>query len=53
MKKNHTVIFLHASMRLRNIQNKIANKIEVIGIRRTPMGFILENLGEIYFYPFE
>jgi len=38
------LIFLHASMRLRNIKNKVTNKIETIGITRTPMGFILEQL---------
>jgi hypothetical protein len=42
-----SVIFLHASMRLRNIKNKLSNKIETIGITRTPMGFILENLGAL------
>ena len=39
------VIFLHAALRLRNIKNKIANKIELIGVSRTPMGFLLEQLG--------
>jgi hypothetical protein len=38
---------LHASLRLRNIKNKITNKIEMIGINRTPMGFLLEMLGAI------
>ncbi|KAH0955405.1 hypothetical protein HN011_006356 [Eciton burchellii] len=38
-------IFIHASLRLRNIKNKIANKIEGIGLRRTPMGVFLGHLG--------
>lgn len=41
------MIFLHASLRLRNLKNKVTNKIEMIGISRTPMGFILEQLGAI------
>lgn len=39
-----SVIFIHASLRLRNIKNKIANKIEGIGLARTPMGIFLEHL---------
>jgi hypothetical protein len=39
------VIFLHASLRTRNLKNKVVNKIETIGISRTPMGFFLEVLG--------
>ncbi|XP_035742743.1 PRA1 family protein 3-like [Vespa mandarinia] len=38
------VIFVHASLRLRNIKNKLANKIEGIGLARTPMGIFLEHL---------
>lgn len=41
------LIFLHASMRLRNFKNKVTNKIELIGLARTPMGFILEQLGAV------
>ncbi|XP_034937193.1 PRA1 family protein 2 isoform X2 [Chelonus insularis] len=41
------VIFIHASLRLRNLQNKIANKIEGIGLRRTPMGIFLEQLDDV------
>jgi len=40
-----TVSFIHASMRLRNVKNKLVNKIEVIGLKRTPMGLFLEALG--------
>jgi hypothetical protein len=39
------VVFLHAILRLRNLKNKVANKAEMIGIARTPMGCILEQLG--------
>lgn len=39
------VILVHASLRLRNIKNKIASKVEYVGIHRTPMGFLLEALG--------
>lgn len=41
-----TVILLHASLRLRNLKNKIENKIESIGLKRTPMGLLLEALGQ-------
>merc|ERR1712226_257800 len=39
------VIFLHASMRLRNMKNKLMNKMEYLGIKKTPMGVILDALG--------
>jgi len=39
------VVILHASLRLRNVKNKIAGKVEYIGICRTPMGLVLEALG--------
>ncbi|XP_060537223.1 PRA1 family protein 3 [Cylas formicarius] len=39
------VIFIHASLRLRNIKNKIANKVENLGLKRTPMGIFLEEMG--------
>ncbi len=32
-------------MRLRNMRNKITNKIEIVGLMRTPMGLLLEQLG--------
>lgn len=41
-----TVILVHASLRLRNLKNKIENKIESIGLKRTPMGLLLEALGQ-------
>lgn len=40
------VVFIHASMRLRNIKNKITNKMEHVGLQRTPMGIFLESLGQ-------
>ncbi|XP_071532816.1 PRA1 family protein 3 [Panulirus ornatus] len=39
------VIFVHASMRLRNLKNKLMNKVEYLGLKRTPMGVILDALG--------
>ncbi|KAL2091500.1 hypothetical protein ACEWY4_013763 [Coilia grayii] len=40
------LIFAHASMRLRNMKNKLENKIEGAGLKKTPMGLILEALGQ-------
>ncbi|XP_060075634.1 PRA1 family protein 2-like [Ylistrum balloti] len=40
------LILLHASLRMRNVKNKITNKMEYIGLKRTPMGIILEGLGQ-------
>ncbi|XP_014203921.1 PRA1 family protein 3 [Copidosoma floridanum] len=42
-----SVIFAHASLRLRNIKNKLVNKIEGIGLKHTPMGVFLEQLEDI------
>ncbi|XP_067209140.1 PRA1 family protein 3 isoform X2 [Linepithema humile] len=39
------VTFVHASLRLRNMKNKLVNKIEGIGLKRTPMGVLLGSLG--------
>lgn len=39
------IVFIHSSMRLRNIKNKLSNKIETIGLKKTPMGIFLESLG--------
>ncbi|KAG7504888.1 hypothetical protein JOB18_018856 [Solea senegalensis] len=41
-----TVVLVHASMRLRNLKNKLENKLESIGLKRTPMGLLLEALGQ-------
>ncbi|KAH0630259.1 hypothetical protein JD844_013072 [Phrynosoma platyrhinos] len=38
------VMFVHASLRLRNIKNKVENKMESIGLKKTPMGIILDLL---------
>jgi hypothetical protein len=32
-------------MRLRNMKNKITNKIDILTMRKTPMGMFLEALG--------
>ncbi|XP_076276243.1 PRA1 family protein Jwa isoform X2 [Lasioglossum baleicum] len=37
-----SVTFIHASLRLRNMKNKLVNKIEGIGLERTPMGMLLK-----------
>ncbi|XP_068598605.1 ADP-ribosylation factor-like 6 interacting protein 5a [Brachionichthys hirsutus] len=41
-----TLIFAHASFRLRNMKNKLENKIEGAGFKRSPMGILLEALGQ-------
>ncbi|XP_014478633.1 PREDICTED: PRA1 family protein 3 isoform X2 [Dinoponera quadriceps] len=41
------VTFVHASLRLRNMKNKLVNKIEGIGLKRTPMGIFLEHLEDV------
>lgn len=40
------MIFVHASVRLRSLKNKLENKLESIGLKRTPMGLLLEALGQ-------
>ncbi|NP_001006096.1 ADP-ribosylation factor-like 6 interacting protein 5a [Danio rerio] len=40
------LIFAHASLRLRNIKNKLENKMESAGLKKSPMGIILEALGQ-------
>jgi len=40
-----SVAFIHASLRLRNLKNKITNRVETLGLKRTPMGIFLEELG--------
>ncbi|XP_043252783.1 PRA1 family protein 3 [Colletes gigas] len=37
-----SVIFIHSSLRTRNLKNKLANTIEGIGLERTPMGVFLK-----------
>jgi len=43
------IIFLHASMRLRNLNNKMANQAEKVGLKKTPMGMFLDELGVAFF----
>ncbi|XP_044759223.1 PRA1 family protein 3 [Coccinella septempunctata] len=38
-------IFIHSSLRLRNFKNKLVNKVETLGLKRSPMGIFLEELG--------
>lgn len=40
-----SLIFIHASLRLRNLSNKITNTLEIVGIKHSPMGKFLEQLG--------
>ncbi|XP_028302827.1 ADP-ribosylation factor-like 6 interacting protein 5a [Gouania willdenowi] len=40
------LIFAHASFRLRNMKNKLENKIERAGLKRSPMGILLETLDQ-------
>lgn len=35
------VSLLHAALRLRNIKNKMANRMEEYGLQKTPMGSLL------------
>ncbi|KAJ8016795.1 hypothetical protein DPEC_G00011070 [Dallia pectoralis] len=40
------LILIHASVRLRSLKNKLENKLESIGLKRTPMGLLLVSLGQ-------
>ncbi|KAF4112456.1 ADP-ribosylation factor-like 6 interacting protein 5a [Onychostoma macrolepis] len=40
------LIFAHASLRLRNMKNKLENKMECAGLKKSPMGILLEALGQ-------
>lgn len=40
------LIILHSMFRLRNIKNKMSNNLEKIGVKRTPMGVLLQELGQ-------
>ncbi|XP_058796377.1 PRA1 family protein 3-like [Phymastichus coffea] len=42
-----SVIFVHASLRQRNLKNKVVNKIEGIGLKRSPMGIFLNQLDDL------
>ncbi|XP_062612813.1 PRA1 family protein 3-like [Saccostrea cucullata] len=37
---------IHASLRMRGLKNKWTNKLETAGLKRTPMGIILDGLGQ-------
>ena len=39
------LVLLHASLRTRNIKNKIANTMETVGLTKTPMGILLDTFG--------
>ncbi|XP_061591463.1 PRA1 family protein 3-like [Cololabis saira] len=40
------LILIHASLRLRNMKNRLENKIEGVGLKKTPMGIILDLLDQ-------
>ncbi|XP_048874316.1 PRA1 family protein 3-like [Brienomyrus brachyistius] len=40
------IILAHASLRLRNMKNKLENRIEGVGLKKTPMGIILDALDQ-------
>ncbi|XP_029578912.1 PRA1 family protein 3 [Salmo trutta] len=40
------LILVHASLRLRNMKNRLENKIEGVGMKKSPMGIILDLLDQ-------
>ncbi|XP_057685880.1 PRA1 family protein 3-like [Corythoichthys intestinalis] len=40
------LILIHASLRLRNIKNKMENQLEGVGMKKTPMGVIMNLLDQ-------
>ncbi|XP_062401730.1 ADP-ribosylation factor-like 6 interacting protein 5a [Sardina pilchardus] len=40
------LMFAHSSLRLRNMKNKLENRMEGAGLKKSPMGIILEALGQ-------
>ncbi|XP_076984860.1 PRA1 family protein 3 [Tamandua tetradactyla] len=38
------LMFIHASLRLRNFKNKVENKLEEVGLKKSPMGIVLDAL---------
>ncbi|VDO94492.1 unnamed protein product [Soboliphyme baturini] len=40
--------FIHASFRLRNVMNKLTNKLESLGLKKTLMGHLLDALAFIF-----
>jgi len=39
------VILLHGSMRLRSLGNKVANVADRVGLKKTPMGILMDEFG--------
>ncbi|XP_034392710.1 PRA1 family protein 3-like [Cyclopterus lumpus] len=40
------LILIHASLKLRNIKNKLENNIQGVGLKKTPMGVIMDLLDQ-------
>ncbi|CAN9515992.1 unnamed protein product [Ophioblennius macclurei] len=40
------LILIHASLRLRNMKNRLENKMEGVGLKKTPMGMIMDLLDQ-------
>nr|XP_057908263.1 PRA1 family protein 3-like [Doryrhamphus excisus] len=40
------LILIHASLRLRNMKNRLENKMEGVGLKKTPMGIIMDLLDQ-------
>ncbi|XP_072223323.1 PRA1 family protein 3-like [Leuresthes tenuis] len=40
------LILIHASLRLRNMKNRLENKFEGVGLKKTPMGIIMDLLDQ-------
>ncbi|XP_047436959.1 PRA1 family protein 3-like [Mugil cephalus] len=40
------LILIHASLRLRNMKNRLENNIEGVGLKKTPMGVIMDLLDQ-------
>lgn len=40
------LILIHASLRLRNMKNRLENKMEGVGMKKTPMGVIMDLLDQ-------
>ncbi|XP_039253557.2 PRA1 family protein 3-like isoform X1 [Styela clava] len=39
-------ILLHASLRMRNLKNKVNNKVESVGLKTTPMGILMKAMDQ-------
>ncbi|XP_035996157.1 PRA1 family protein 3-like [Fundulus heteroclitus] len=40
------LMLIHASLRLRNMKNRLENKMEGVGLKKTPMGMIMDLLDQ-------